>query len=470
MVGRAGAPAGSTGPVGHAPPRPLDLGETLQMVADTIVASLGFEVAVINLVVDDDSTVVAAVCGPDEVREALLSRRQGRAGWQELLEAGEPWGRLRFLDHARSVDDPADILSWVPDMEVSDDPEAWHPEDALFAMLEGAGGEPLGVLSVDVPRDGLRPGPATCRALEALAVTAALAVQHADLAAQSRVSVRRFQGVFDASPVAIGLVDADGRCTLVNDAFCSFLRRAREDLLGSDLRTYVHPDDAASVAPTASAPAREQRWVLPDGSVVWGRLHVAALGSSDEPDVLVVQVEDVTERKHAEELLVQQAHFDPLTSLPNRARSLRALQARLDDTASTGGLSAVFFCDLDGLKAVNDAYGHAVGDEYLRLVGLRLRAAVREGDLVGRLGGDEFVVVLDGVASAQEAVALAERLDAHVRRPMRLACGLLTPTVSVGIAVSGDRGTSAGDLLARADGAMYVAKASGGGTWRLHAA
>src|SRR5438128_1930260 len=78
---------------------PLDLEQTLQLVADTIVESLGFEVAVINLVEDEERMVVAAVSGPDEVRQTLLNRRQGREGWSKLLAASEPWGRLRFLDH-----------------------------------------------------------------------------------------------------------------------------------------------------------------------------------------------------------------------------------------------------------------------------------------------------------------------------------------------------------------------------------
>ena len=152
--------------------------------------------------------VVAAVSGPDEVREQLLNRRQGRDGWAKLVAASEPWGRLRFLDHATSVADPADIFSWVPDMPISDDPNAWHPEDSLFAPLESSDGRHLGMLSVDVPRDGKRPGPATRRALEAFAVTASLAIQHATLAADSRRSARRFQAVFDTSPVAIALLDA----------------------------------------------------------------------------------------------------------------------------------------------------------------------------------------------------------------------------------------------------------------------
>src|SRR5580692_7784170 len=139
----------ATEPTGGSPF--LDLAETLQLVADTIVESLGFEVAVVNIVDSDQDMVVAAVSGPDEVRAHLLNRRQGRDGWSKLVAASEPWGRLRFLDHATSLADPADIFSWIPDLPVSDDPNAWHPEDALFAPLQSSDGEHLGMLSVDVP-------------------------------------------------------------------------------------------------------------------------------------------------------------------------------------------------------------------------------------------------------------------------------------------------------------------------------
>src|SRR6185437_2634762 len=142
----------------HAPGGSVDLTQTLQLVADTIVELLGFEVAVINLADTAESMVVAAVAGPPEVHAQLLNRRQGLSGWSKLVAASEPWGRLRFLDHAKSVTDPADVFSWIPDMPVSDSPNAWHPEDSLFAPLESSDGRHLGMMSVDVPRDGQRPG------------------------------------------------------------------------------------------------------------------------------------------------------------------------------------------------------------------------------------------------------------------------------------------------------------------------
>lgn len=462
---------------------PVELAETLQLVADTIVESLGFEVATINLVdeADDSAMVVVAVSGPQEVRELLLGRRQGRSGWAQLLAASEPWGRLRFLDHASAVTDPSDMLTWIPDIPVVDEPDAWHPEDALFAPLEDADGRHLGVLSVDLPRDGKRPGPATRHALEAFAVTAWLAIRHATLALESRRGAQRFTAVFDSSPIAIALLGPEQRLERVNDAFCRFLARSREDLLGHDPVEFTHPDDVevSQQAATALRAAldlqlpgefapMEKRYLLPDGTVVWGRLHLAPLNRRDDPGVVVAQIEDVTDRKRAEQRLRRQAHFDGLTSLPNRSASMKRLAQALERDADAGTMTVVFFCDLDRLKLVNDGHGHAMGDAYIREVSRRIRASVRDSDTVGRLGGDEFVVVLEGVRTPTEALGLAGRVIDGVRQPLRLGGVTFAPSLSLGIAYSAGRGTTADQLLAQADAAMYRAKSEERGAWQVY--
>lgn len=457
----------------------LDVVQTLELLADTIVESLGFEVCVVNLVDEDDGAlVVAAVSGPDDVRDLLLHRRQGREGWTRLLEASEAWGRLRFLDHALSVADPVDVLSWIPDIPVSSDADAWHPEDALFAPLTATDGRHLGVLSVDVPRDGRRPGPATRHALEAFVVTASLAVEHAHLAAASCRSDRRFQAVFDSSPVAIALVGPDRRLTRVNPAFCRLLGRSYDDLVGHDPLEFTHPDDLRAAdeqvavvraarldATRVEARPVDKRYLLPDGSVVWGRLHLAPLDDEEHTEGVIAQVEDITERKRAEALLVQQAHFDALTGLPNRGASMQRLTDALEREGGRDGGTAVFFCDVDGLKRVNDVHGHAVGDAYLQSVGDRIRRSIRPSDLVGRLSGDEFVVVVEGVRSGAELGALAEQVLAAVSAPLRAAGVELAPTVSIGVARSTCTDATPGGLLARADAAMYRAKGTRPGTW-----
>ncbi|MCU1595519.1 MAG: diguanylate cyclase/phosphodiesterase with sensor(s) [Frankiales bacterium] len=457
--------------------------ETLQLVADTIVESLGFEVAVVNLVDTEGSPsmVVAAVAGPAEVRNALLGRRQGLDGWRKLLAASEPWGKLHFLDHATSPSDPADIFTWIPDLAISDSPDAWHPEDALFATLQTGSGRHLGMLSVDVPRDGLRPGPATRHALEAFAVTASLAIEHATMAQESERAARRFTAVFDSSPVAVAILGPDGLFERVNRAYCLFLQRDEAELIGRSPLDFTHPEDVALAEP-ASARARgltaapeasdtapvEKRYVLRNGDVVWGRLHLAPLYGPHDARVVVAQIEDITERKRTEAQLVQQANFDALTSLPNRRQAMGHLQRVLDRGALGGHLTAVFFCDLDRLKLVNDGHGHAVGDAYIREVSSRIRSAVRAGDLVGRLSGDEFVAVIEGLAAPTEAIGLAGRVIEQVRQPLSLGGAVFLPSVSLGIAYSTGHTFTADELVAQADSAMYRAKQEDRGAWQVY--
>jgi diguanylate cyclase (GGDEF)-like protein/PAS domain S-box-containing protein len=331
------------------------------------------------------------------------------------------------------------------------------------------------MLSVDVPRDGMRPDASTRQALEALAVTASLAIQHATLAAESRRAGARFQAVFDASPIPVGLLDANRLYLNVNDAYCRFLGRPRSEVVGHDPLEFTHPDDvraAVTVSDAVRSGAEEagpieKRYLLPDGSVVWARLHLAALRSPDEPHLVIAQLEDVTDRKRAEARLVQQAHFDTLTGLPNRAHSMRRLRAALEADAVAGTLTALFFCDVDRLKLVNDAHGHAVGDAYLQEVARRIQVTVRGDDTVGRLGGDEFVVVLPAVGSPTEAIGLAGRVIEAVRQPLRLGGEGFSPSVSLGIAYAG-AGSTPDELLAQADTAMYRAKTEDRGSWRVH--
>ncbi|WP_018112090.1 bifunctional diguanylate cyclase/phosphodiesterase [Thermus igniterrae] len=151
------------------------------------------------------------------------------------------------------------------------------------------------------------------------------------------------------------------------------------------------------------------------------------------------------------------AYHDPLTGLPNRLFFLEKLAQALAE--ENQGL-AVLYLDLDGLKLVNDLDGHAAGDEVLRGVAARLRAALRPRDLVARQGGDEFLVLLTGLRGPEEAAAVAERLLEVVRLPLGVGERVYHLTTSIGIAL-GETGLSPGELLQRADLALYRAKGEG---------
>jgi diguanylate cyclase (GGDEF)-like protein len=160
------------------------------------------------------------------------------------------------------------------------------------------------------------------------------------------------------------------------------------------------------------------------------------------------------------------ARHDSLTELPNRT----LFQERLDQatalTRRQGGC-ALLLLDLDGFKAVNDTFGHLVGDALLQAVALRLLSVIRETDTVARLGGDEFAIIQAGIQSPRQAAALAERTIEAVAQPFDVGGHRILVGASVGIAVAPSDGESSGQLLRNADIALYLAKAHGRGTCRL---
>lgn len=172
--------------------------------------------------------------------------------------------------------------------------------------------------------------------------------------------------------------------------------------------------------------------------------------------------DSVQEREELRRRLQHDALHDGLTGLPNRTSIVAGLEAALRDRVPGTARVAVFFIDCDGFKLVNDQHGHAAGDRVLCAIADRILDSVRAGDLVGRLGGDEFVVVADPIHGEQEARALAGRIRAAVRRPIETEASVVTPAVSIGVALSGDGATPA-RLLHDADLAVYEAKALGSG-------
>ena len=174
------------------PTVPDDLVAMLDLLAQTIVQALGFGVAAVNIARPDGSLEVISVAGDEQARQMLLGTVQSAEIWDQILTVSEPWGRLRFADH-RNEEANRELLSWVPDFVPVDAEDAWHPEDALFAPLTAEDGSRLGILSVDLPRDGLRPDAATCNALEAFAVSTALAIEHATLRSRAESSERLFR-------------------------------------------------------------------------------------------------------------------------------------------------------------------------------------------------------------------------------------------------------------------------------------
>lgn len=177
-------------------------------------------------------------------------------------------------------------------------------------------------------------------------------------------------------------------------------------------------------------------------------------------------------QSHLEQTNMSLSHLamhDSLTGLANRAGFSARINQAIADARQQGALIGVLYLDNDRFKSINDRFGHAAGDALLIEVGLRIRRVLREGDLVARLGGDEFAVLLSPLRCADDAVRIAEKILASMTEPMVLNENTqIDPGVSIGVALYPDHAQNADQLLRAADKAMYEAKRSGRGQYRVH--
>ncbi len=183
----------------------------------------------------------------------------------------------------------------------------------------------------------------------------------------------------------------------------------------------------------------------------------------------VIVFHDVTEVRASALRMSHLACHDFLTDLPNRVLLRDRITQAIALAHRRHKQVAVLFVDLDGFKPVNDLLGHAIGDELIRSVALRLKAAVRASDTVSRSGGDEFVVLLTEVDHAEHAALGADKIIAAVAAPHEVFGRKLRVTASVGIAVYPIDGANAEALLKSADAAMYEVKDTGGNGYRFSA-
>jgi len=196
-----------------------------------------------------------------------------------------------------------------------------------------------------------------------------------------------------------------------------------------------------------------------DGDYRWfsARLEPILNDSGHIERILGVH-QNVTQRKLAEDQALQLAQHDPLTGLPTRGLLEQLANHMLANAKRTGSQMAVLFVDLDRFKAVNDTYGHTVGDQLLQSVAQRLRETFRAQDLAGRLGGDEFVIVLADIHDGEDAARVAQTAIDSLSRPYLIDALDLVVRPSIGISLYPEDAQTIGDLIKRADLAMYHAK------------
>lgn len=240
------------------------------------------------------------------------------------------------------------------------------------------------------------------------------------------------------------------------------------------VKRHMHPDDRERVirdfndTTTSGRVNRiEYRSFRGDGTMHWEEVLVAREDDAEgKPVRLVGTCIDISARKEASERLALSARSDMLTGLANRTLLNERLAAACSAAKRRSSEIAVLFLDLNGFKGINDSLGHAVGDLLLKSVAARLRGLTREEDVVARAGGDEFVIVLEDPA-AVSAAAMAERVLKAFREPLQVGEQTLCMSVSIGVACFPADGSDGETLMRNADTAMYQAKHTKGGAYRL---
>lgn len=261
-----------------------------------------------------------------------------------------------------------------------------------------------------------------------------------------RNAFEHFHSAFDHAFIGMALIAPDGRWLQVNNSLCELVGYAEPELLTMNVQAIIHPDDlgqgltdiyrlSEGKAVTAS---REQQYIHKSGRELWVMVSTSVVRDAQgKPIHLIEQVQDISERRRAEQQLQHAAFHDSLTKLPNRVSFTEQLRLTIERAkGSDDQLYAVLFLDCDRFKNINDSLGHALGDQFLIAIAGRLQKCLRPGDSVARLGGDEFAVLLNDMQHFTDAIVVAERIQKELKLPFNLGGHEVFTSASIGIALS----------------------------------
>jgi diguanylate cyclase (GGDEF)-like protein/PAS domain S-box-containing protein len=281
----------------------------------------------------------------------------------------------------------------------------------------------------------------------------------------------RFRSAFDNAAIGMALVTPEGRWLQVNDSLCKLLGYSERELMAIDYLNVLHPNDLSPALANFRDLLRgkipscqmEKRYIHKSGHEVWGLWSASlAQDAHTRTPSLIFQIQDITDRKQAEERLHHDAFHDALTGLPNRALFMDHVKlaiARMQRRENQ--IFAVLYLDLDRFKVINDSLGHMGGDQLLVGIARRLEYCLRPGDTIARIGGDEFTVLLEDIDGDNDVGQIAERIQEELSLPFSLSGREVFTTVSIGIALSSREYERPEDILRDADTAMYRAKSLG---------
>ena len=396
-------------------------------------------------------------------------RVETRAAFEAALQEFHP--DLVLSDFSLPAYNGADALRHVREVA----------PDTPVIMLTGALGEEAAVELLNagardyVLKDRLVRLP---HAIERVLAETELERQRRESVRLLRESEAKFKNILDHAPIGIAVAKLDGRIIEANQSLSRLLGYRRDALLKMGIMDLVYKDDLPVMQDSLQRLLARQvesfhlegRFACAEGHAVWVQITASRLDDGvDEAANLILQVEDITERKRSQDEIRQLAYYDVLTGLPNRRLLLDRMNQSIAQAQRHQRSLAVMFFDLDHFKEINDTLGHDVGDELLKVVAERLEICVRVGDTVSRQGGDEFVIILSEIAKPQDAALVAQKILKVVGTPVVICEHKLNVTASIGVAVyATDSADDAARLMKKADVAMYEAKEAGRNTFRFY--
>ena len=345
--------------------------------------------------------------------------------------------------------------------------------------LDSIDNHPLALLATTLPRSVMQSGQQGVRYLVgwvALLISIVVAAWHAYSGRLKRTSLlaatneNRYRAIFDRAASGIVLFDPASRRILdANPQAQRLVGASLDELRRRDVATIF--DTPVSLAPgnqdvdvIDNRPAQVMRG---DGERRDVEFSIAELDPGSGK-IHAMLLQDISHRREAErraqehQLSLQHlATHDALTGLPNRTYLNEELPRLIDEAARRGDSLSILYIDCDNFKNINDSRGHSIGDDYLRSVARRLRDSIASPDLVVRMGGDEFLVVTRHYGLEPDSAAIAERVAAALKKPVRLGEATYSATTSIGLSVYPRDATTMSELLRSADIALYEAKARG---------
>ncbi|MBI5260460.1 MAG: EAL domain-containing protein [Bradyrhizobium sp.] len=283
------------------------------------------------------------------------------------------------------------------------------------------------------------------------------------------------RNILDHIPSQISVKDVrDRRYLVVNRVAEEHWGRSRDAIIGKTPFEIFSKDSADVITDYDNRTLQsadglfldEHEWHFNGGRRYITSRRITIPDEVGDPRYIINVVDDVTERRRADEKIARLAHYDALTDLPNRVLFRQQIELELEKVRR-GDKFAVLYIDVDEFKGINDSLGHHVGDELLKSVASRIRSCLNEGDLIARLGGDEFAVIRTGIESSQEVAAFVGRVQESIRQPYECLGHRLATDASIGVALAPQDGSDLDQLIKNADLAMYAAKAGGRRTCRF---